>query len=179
MVGEAKRPILQTVLGLLAGKQGGPDTGQPGQVGHGDRTTGAVDDPDDVRLDRSGKGEPVKHGTDRSTDPTKRSVQSDRVDRLDRVDRSEAGYPSVTAGTYARPVDDGEIAWRVAAMRPQLPPRGPLLFLTARPGLPASATHCWSCGEPLLPGQQYRGTACARAVRQLLDEIREGVRSRT
>jgi len=75
-------------------------------------------------------------------------------------------------------VQAGEIAWRVAAMRPQIPLRGPIPFLVARLDLvtPCAPGHCGSCGEPLQERRRYRCAPCQEAAWQVLNEVREGVR---
>ena len=70
--------------------------------------------------------------------------------------------------------EDAEVAWRVAAMRPQVPPREPIPVLTARATTPAPG-RCDACGEPLGPGRAYRCEPCARAAWFVLHEVREGV----
>jgi hypothetical protein len=74
-------------------------------------------------------------------------------------------------------VQAGEIAWRVAAMRPQIPLRGPIPFLVARLDLVTSCApgHCGSCGEPLHEGQRFRCSPCQEAAWLALNEVREGV----
>ncbi len=72
---------------------------------------------------------------------------------------------------------DTEVAWRVAAMRSQIPPRGPIPFLVALPDadtlfLPG---HCGSCGDALEAGRRYRCAPCQEAAWRALNEIREGV----
>ena len=75
----------------------------------------------------------------------------------------------------ARPVDP-EVAWRVEAMRPQVPPRGPIPFLVARPGVVPQPDCCLSCGDPLPDGRRYRCGPCQQAVEIVLNEVREEVR---
>lgn len=66
---------------------------------------------------------------------------------------------------------DPEVAWRVRAFWPQIPPRpAPLPTFTARP--PAAwppvapgALACNSCGEPVGEGYLYRCRACVEAAR--------------
>lgn len=70
--------------------------------------------------------------------------------------------------------EDAEVAWRVVAMRPQVPRRGPIPVLSARKVTP-EAGRCDSCGEPLGPGRSYRCGPCARAAWLVLHELREGV----
>jgi hypothetical protein len=58
---------------------------------------------------------------------------------------------------------DAEVAWRVAAMRPQVTTRGPIPILIAR-DVPPKAGCCFSCGEPLSENSKYRCSLCARAT---------------
>ena len=60
-----------------------------------------------------------------------------------------------------------EIAWRVEAMRPQVPPRGAIPLLVAR-DLPVAAGRCLSCGEPIAASQAYRCRFCVEAARTVL-----------
>src|SRR3954452_14770165 len=48
--------------------------------------------------------------------------------------------------------DDYEVAWRAAFMRPQVPPRGSVPFLVARPNLSDTRGVCLSCDGPLGQG---------------------------
>ena len=70
--------------------------------------------------------------------------------------------------------EDEEVAWRVAAMRPQVPTRGPIPFLVARDA-PAAPRRCPSCGDPLGEGRSLRCEPCARAAWLVLHQAREGV----
>jgi hypothetical protein len=70
--------------------------------------------------------------------------------------------------------EDAEVAWRIEAMRPQVPVRGPIPALIARRG-PYSSTGCISCGMPLAENAGFRCAACARAAWLVLNEVREGV----
>jgi hypothetical protein len=74
------------------------------------------------------------------------------------------------------PVDEAAIAWRVAAMRNQLRPGAPSLFLVAASDALAcdAPGHCLSCGDALTPGHRYRCLACVRAAEQVLHERRDG-----
>ena len=67
-----------------------------------------------------------------------------------------------------------EIGWRAAALRPQVPPSGPIPFLIARDSVGANG-RCLSCGDPLEAGAQYRCRWCVRAILLVLNEVREGV----
>jgi hypothetical protein len=71
--------------------------------------------------------------------------------------------------------EDADVAWRVAAMRPQVPQRGPIPVVIAREGEPSSGC-CVSCGEHLPAGVTFRCSACAQAAWLVLHEIREDVR---
>ena len=68
------------------------------------------------------------------------------------------------------------LAWRVEAMRPQVPLRGPIPVLVAREISP-SPGHCLSCGEPLSPERPMRCALCMRAAQVVLGWIREGVKA--
>ncbi len=70
--------------------------------------------------------------------------------------------------------EEAEIEWRVAAMRPQMPARGPVPFLVARQS-EVAAGSCPSCGDSLPPGRTYRCPPCAKASRLVVYAEREGV----
>lgn len=55
------------------------------------------------------------------------------------------------------------VAWRVAAMRAQLPASGPLPFLIAR-GTPRRADGCLRCGDPLATRTEGLAVCCAPCV---------------
>jgi hypothetical protein len=59
---------------------------------------------------------------------------------------------------------DTEIAWRTAAMLPQIPEKGPLPFLLAREAVEPQAGCCLSCGDPLNQDDAYRCAPCSRAA---------------
>ena len=65
-----------------------------------------------------------------------------------------------------------EVAWRVAALRPRVPRRGPIPFLAARDA-PSAAGRCLSCGDPLGEGRTARCGPCAQAAWLVLHEVRE------
>ena len=73
-------------------------------------------------------------------------------------------------------VEDEAVAWRVVAMRPQVPDRGPIPFLMARRPT-VSPEGCASCGDPLPRGWALRCVACTQAAWLVLHEVREGVRA--
>ena len=70
--------------------------------------------------------------------------------------------------------EDAEVAWRVAAMRPQVPKRGPIPVLTVR-DVPPEWGRCVSCGGRLGEGRTARCEPCARAAWLVLHQAREGV----
>ena len=72
----------------------------------------------------------------------------------------------------AAEVDD--VAWRVASMRPQGPPRGAIPVLVARREI-LQPGCCVSCGEHLPEGRKLRCSPCARAAWVVVHEIREDV----
>ena len=59
--------------------------------------------------------------------------------------------------------DDPELAWRVEAMRKQIPPSGAIPDLVAREA-PVRSGTCFSCGDPLTANQHYRCRPCAVAA---------------
>jgi hypothetical protein len=71
--------------------------------------------------------------------------------------------------------EDANVAWRVAAMRPQVPQRGAIPVLVAREGVSVPGS-CVSCGEHLREGVTFRCSLCSRAAWVVLHEVREGVR---
>jgi hypothetical protein len=71
--------------------------------------------------------------------------------------------------------EDADVAWRVEAMRPQVPRRGAIPMLVAREQAPEPGC-CVSCGEHLNEGVTFRCSPCARAAWVVLHEIREDVR---
>jgi hypothetical protein len=68
-------------------------------------------------------------------------------------------------------VDPAEIAWRVEAMRAQVPPHGPILTLCVRPDvpIPTPAGMCGSCGQPREASQTYVCRACQAAKALVLE----------
>jgi hypothetical protein len=67
-----------------------------------------------------------------------------------------------------------EIAWRVAAIRSQVPAKGPIPFLVARQTADTGVGRCWSCGDALDAGRTVRCVLCVLAVEAVLNEVREG-----
>jgi hypothetical protein len=70
--------------------------------------------------------------------------------------------------------EEMELAWRIKAMRPQVPKQGPIPVLVARE-VAVIAEHCLSCGEPLAPRRTVRCALCVRAAQQALGWVREGI----
>lgn len=65
---------------------------------------------------------------------------------------------------------DPEVAWRVVAMRPQVPAKGPVLLLMARPGITMAPGQCTSCGDALEQGNRFRCELCVWAAWEVLRE---------
>ncbi|MDP9356400.1 MAG: hypothetical protein M3R02_14165 [Chloroflexota bacterium] len=70
--------------------------------------------------------------------------------------------------------EDAEVAWRLTALRPCVPSRGPIPFLAARP-VPPVAGRCLSCGDPLVEGRLVRCRPCDAATWIVLHQVREGI----
>ena len=66
------------------------------------------------------------------------------------------------------------LAWRVEAMRAQVPLRGPIPMLVARE-VAVGPGNCLSCGEELAPGRTVRCALCVRAAQRVLGWVREGM----
>jgi hypothetical protein len=105
-----------------------------------------------------------------SKEQQKSAAQGLRTNELDEFNELREGGP-------ARPVDDREVAWRIEAMRPQVPARGPVPFLMANPDVLAHDAPgcCLSCGEEMPDGLRYRCNPCVRAVEMVLRKAREGL----
>jgi len=67
---------------------------------------------------------------------------------------------------------DPEVAWRIDAMRPEVPPRGPIPFLVARRDVAPQPDCCLSCGDPLPEARRCRCGPCQRAAEIVLNEVR-------
>jgi hypothetical protein len=65
-----------------------------------------------------------------------------------------------------------EVAWRIAAMRPQVTQSGAMPLLLARRGDHLPPRTCCSCGDPLGACDRYRCALCTAAVFAVLDEVR-------
>ena len=64
-----------------------------------------------------------------------------------------------------------DVAWRVDAMRPQIPSEGTIPFLVAQE-VPWRKGQCLSCGDPLPEGRKCRCLPCSRAAHLVIEEIR-------
>jgi hypothetical protein len=69
--------------------------------------------------------------------------------------------------------EEAEVAWRIAAMRPQVPRCGPIPFLVARE-VEVDPGRCLSCGDALRSDQRVRCGYCVRAAQAVLGWMREG-----
>ena len=67
--------------------------------------------------------------------------------------------------------EESEIAWRVDALRAQLPADGSLPPDVTILGLPPRAGRCPSCGEPQPYGQTGTCTRCCLASAALLRDV--------
>ena len=68
-------------------------------------------------------------------------------------------------------VDEQEVAWRVDAMRAQLPTRGALPLLLARLDVDRGSGSCCSCGDPLGRDERYRCRPCVTAAVAALETV--------
>jgi hypothetical protein len=66
-------------------------------------------------------------------------------------------------------ITEEEIAWRVAAMLPQIPDSGPFPFLVARKDFDCVPNSCHSCGDPLNDNPGYICGPCSRAKHRALE----------
>jgi hypothetical protein len=69
----------------------------------------------------------------------------------------------VTSVTTVTPAFQDQLAWRLEAMRRQVPQEGVIPDLIAREA-PTQPGTCFSCGDPLKGNQQYRCRPCAVAA---------------
>ena len=92
--------------------------------------------------------------------------------------------PSTTHAEGEQCPEEAEVAWRVAGMREQVPPAGPIPFLLARSELADTwrelgRDHCHSCGDALPEGYAVgiapRCTWCQRAAELACNTVREGM----
>ncbi len=82
-------------------------------------------------------------------------------------------------------ITDPEVRWRYEVMLPQVPPRGPIPLLLARPELRdqwrelRAQGRCDSCGEPATPGYELRPrpmcAPCQKAAELACNVGREGL----
>ncbi len=66
-------------------------------------------------------------------------------------------------------ITDSEIAWRVQTMLLQIPDRGAIPFLIAKPVKTTQKGHCLSCGDCLIGDEVSRCSLCNRAANLALD----------
>jgi hypothetical protein len=73
--------------------------------------------------------------------------------------------------------EEGEVAWRVEALRGHVPAHGPIVVPPVWLGLQwagVASRTCSLCGDPLPADRQFRCELCVRAVAAVLNEVREG-----
>jgi hypothetical protein len=105
-----------------------------------------------------------------STEAGPRTTPSPPADAESLCDKSDKSDQRASAAAG----DDEEVAWRVEAMRGQVPVTGTIPILLARPEARlAPRGTCLSCGDPLSDGQRIRCVPCVRAVERVLYEVRE------
>ncbi|MGO9179405.1 MAG: hypothetical protein ACLQBX_02160 [Candidatus Limnocylindrales bacterium] len=64
-----------------------------------------------------------------------------------------------------------EVAWRIDAMRPQVPAAGAIPLLLARSDAVRGSGKCCSCGDPLHPDERYRCGPCVAATVAVLEGV--------
>jgi hypothetical protein len=64
-----------------------------------------------------------------------------------------------------------EVGWRVQVMRPQVPAKGAIPLLVARPGGPWDQGRCCSCGDALEADERYRCGPCVAATVAVLETV--------
>ncbi len=71
--------------------------------------------------------------------------------------------------------EEEALAWRIDAMREQIPAVGPVPFLVAVPNVASAPDTCLSCGDPIdLVGYVQRCRLCAAAaVRALIPPLQD------
>lgn len=70
-----------------------------------------------------------------------------------------------------RPALDPAVAWRIAAMRPQVHAEGSIPLFLARPDARRPPGTCCSCGESLAPDERYRCGPCVAAAVAVLEAV--------
>ena len=85
-----------------------------------------------------------------------------------------AAKPALLSALATEAEERAEVGWRVAAMEPQVPKRGPIPFLVAR-DVPAAPGCCLACGDRLGDRRSLRCSPCAQAASLALHQAREGV----
>ena len=90
-------------------------------------------------------------------------------------DRRPASAGAKERGVALLAAEDAEVAWRIDAMRPQVPQRGAIPVLVARERASGAGCLCLLRGAAArrVP---FRCSLCARAAWVVLHEIREDVR---
>lgn len=68
--------------------------------------------------------------------------------------------------------EEQEVAWRIDAMRPQVPSTGGIPLLLARPDVRPLVGSCCSCGDPLGDENRYRCARCVAAAIAVLGVAR-------
>jgi hypothetical protein len=104
------------------------------------------------------------------TDCGSRTETNTRGDELTKLtkpenEKTERGFVSFVSDLPLEYADsEGEIAWRVQAMLPQIPDSGPIPFLVARKGVACGSGICPRCGDPIGAADSFTCGSCGRAV---------------
>ena len=99
------------------------------------------------------------------------SLSEAHPQNLNSLFRGTTKTTETTKGPTTPPpgTQETEVAWRVKAMRPQLPSSGAIPFLVARK-VTWEKDRCLSCGDSLAREQRVRCFPCARAARLVISE---------
>ena len=116
----------------------------------------AVFDPAPAEMNDACSLEPATEGIRTPPAPAPTPSGATTPPTCDRSDESDRSHPT--------PPVEAEVAWRLAAMRPQVPETGAVPLLIARPDAPTPAGTCLSCGDPLSGGAVYRCRPCVEAA---------------
>jgi hypothetical protein len=114
--------------------------------------------------------ESLKTASPRPLSPHDEALESgDKGDKREKALGNQGSRVSELSSLISLTVQDPEVAWRLEAMRGQVPTIGAIPFLVARDIQPAPGA-CQSCGDPLGVDQPYRCPPCVEAATLALRE---------